>query len=68
MGLHTGLREAGVTALWPADIPVTPLPTAGMNEVLADGIIAVSMHLGRGLLWLQQRARARWRRVRTGRR
>lgn len=68
VGLAKQVRETGITALRPADIPVTPLPAAGMNEVLADGIIAVSMHVGRGLLWLPQRARARWRRVRTGRR
>ncbi len=68
VGLARQVREAGVTALRPAGIPVTPLPAAGMNEVLVDGIIAVSMHLGRGLLWLPQSARARWRRVRTGRR
>lgn len=68
VGLAKQVRDAGITALRPADIPVTPLPTAGLNEVLAGGIIAVSMHLGHGLLWLPQRARARWRRVRTGRR
>jgi hypothetical protein len=68
VGLAKQVREAGITALRPADIPVTPLPTAGMNEVLTDGIIAVSVHLARGLLWLPQRARARWRRIRTGRR
>jgi len=33
-----------------------------------DGVVAVSVRLGRGLLWVPQRARARWRRVRTGRR
>ena len=68
VGLAKQVRDVGITALRPADIPVTPLPAAGMNEVLVDGIIAVSMHLGGGLLWLPQRARARWRRGRTGRR
>jgi hypothetical protein len=68
VGLARQVREAGITALRPADIPVTPLPTAGMDEALTEGIVAVSVRLGRGLLWLQQRARTRWHRVRAGRR
>lgn len=68
VGLARQVRQAGITALRPADIPAAPLPTAGMVDALTDGIVAVSVHLGRGLLWLPQRARARWRRVRTGRR
>ena len=68
VGLTKQVRDVGITALRSADIPVAPLPTAGMDEVLMDGIVGVSVHVGRGLLWLPQRARARWRRVRTGRR
>jgi hypothetical protein len=68
VGLAKQVRDVGITALRPADIPVAPLPTAGMDEVLMDGIVGVSVHVGRGLLWLPQRARAGWRRVRTGRR
>ena len=68
VGLAKQVREVGITALRLADIPVSPLPTAGIDEVLMHGIVAMSVHFGRGLLWLPQRARGGWRRVRTGRR
>jgi hypothetical protein len=68
VGLAKQVREVGITALRPADIPVRPPPTAGIDEILMDGIVTTSVHLGRGLLWLPQRARGGWRRVRTGRR
>ncbi|MDQ2814963.1 MAG: hypothetical protein M3Z75_24700 [Actinomycetota bacterium] len=68
VGLAKQVREVGITALRPADIPLRPLPTAGLEEILLDGIVGLSVHLGRGLLWLPQRARGGWRRVRTGRR
>jgi hypothetical protein len=68
VGLAKQVREVGITALRPADIPVRPLPTAGIDELLLDGIVTISVHLGRGLLWLPERARGGWRRVRTGRR
>jgi hypothetical protein len=68
VGLAKQVREAGITALRPASVPaVRPPPTAGLDEVLIDGIVGVGVRVGRGLLWLPQRARGGWRRVRTGR-
>jgi hypothetical protein len=62
------VRQAGITALRPADIPAGPRPAASMDEILVDGIIGVGLGVGRGFLWLPRRVRTRWRRVRTGRR
>jgi len=68
VGLAQQVREVGITALRPADIPVRPLPTVGIDKVLVDGIVTMGVQAGRGLLWLPQRARGSWRRMRTGRR
>jgi hypothetical protein len=68
VGLAQKVREVGITALRPADIPAGPRPTAGLDHVLAEGIYGVGLQAGRGFGWLPRRARARWRRARTGRR
>jgi hypothetical protein len=68
VGLARQVREAGVTALRPADVPAGPRPTAGLDHVLAEGIFGAGLQLGRGLGWLPRRVRDQWRRARTGRR
>jgi hypothetical protein len=64
VGLAQKVREVGITALRPADIPAGPRPAAGLDHVLAEGIYRA----GRGFGWLPRRVRAQWRRARTGRR
>lgn len=68
VALAQKVREVGITALRPADIPAGPRPTAGLDRVLAEGIYEVSLRTGRGFGWLPRRVRAQWRRARTGRR
>jgi len=62
------VRQAGITGMRPSDIfPERPRP--GRREgILAAEIIGVRSGSGHGLLQLPQRARARWRQARTGRR
>ena len=67
-GLAQQVREVGITALRPADIPAGPRPAASLNHVLAEGIYGAGLLAGRGLGWLPRRVRAQWRRARTGRR
>jgi len=63
------VRHVGITALRPAGIvPARSLPAAGVEELWAEGFVAVGRHLGLGIIWLPRRARTSWRRVRTGRR
>ena len=68
IGLAQKVREAGFTAVRLADIPPGPRPTAGLGDVLAEGIVVAGLRLGRGFGWLPRRVRTQWRRVRTGRR
>jgi hypothetical protein len=68
VGLAQKVREVGITALRPTDIPAGPRPTAGLDHVLAEGIYGVGLQVGRGFGWLPRRVRAQWRRARTGRR
>jgi len=68
VGLAQKVREVGITALRPADIPAGPRPAAGLDHVLAEGIYGVGLQVGRGFGWLPRRVRAQWRRARTGRR
>ena len=62
------VRQAGITALRPADIFPERPRSARSERVLAAEIIGVSRGSGHGLLWLPRHARAHWRQVRTGRR
>ncbi len=68
VGLAQKVREVGITALRPGDIPAGPRPTAGLDHVLVEGIFRVGLHAGRGFGWLPRQARAQWRQARTGRR
>jgi hypothetical protein len=68
VGLAQQVREVGITALRPADIPAGPRPTGGLDHVLAEGIFGVGLQAGRGFGWLPRRVRAQWRRARTDRR
>jgi hypothetical protein len=68
VGLAQKVREVGITALRPADIPAGPRPTVGLDHVLAEGIFGVGLQVGRGFGWLPRRVRAQWRQARTGRR
>jgi hypothetical protein len=68
VGLAHKVREVGITALRPADIPAGPRPTAGLDHILAEGIYGLGARVGRGFGWLSGRVRAQWRRARTGRR
>lgn len=68
VGLAQKVREVGITALRPADIPAGSRPTVGLDHVLAEGMYGVGLQMGRGFGWLPRRVRAQWRRARTGRR
>ena len=68
VGLAQKVREVGITALRPADIPAGPRPTTGLDHILVEGIYGLATQVGRGFGWLPARVRAQWRRVRTGRR
>ena len=68
VGLAQKVREVGITALRPADIPAGPRPNAGLDHVLAEGIYGVGLQVGRSFGWQPRRVRALWRRARTGRR
>jgi hypothetical protein len=67
VGLAQQVREVGITALRPADIPAGPRPIAGLDHILAEGIYGVGLQVGRGFGWLPRRVRAQWHRARTGR-
>jgi len=66
VGLAQKVREVGITALRPADIPAGPRRTAGLDHVLAEGIYGVGLRAGRGFGWLPRRVRAHWRRGTNG--
>jgi hypothetical protein len=68
VGLAQKVREVGITALRPADIPAGPRLNAGLDHVLAEGIYGVGLQVGRSFGWQPRRLRALWRRARTGRR
>jgi len=64
------VRQAGITALRPALIhPDGPRrPVAGVEDIWAETLVGVGSRLVHGFLWPPRRARAYWRRLRTGRR
>jgi len=61
------VRQAGFTGLRPADIFPERRRSVRSERILAAEIMGVSRGSGHGLRRLPQRARARWRQVRTGR-
>jgi hypothetical protein len=62
------VRVAGFTGLRPAEVFVERPRPSRSDRVLAEEIIGVRHASGHRSLWLRQRARARWRQLRTGRR
>jgi hypothetical protein len=63
--LARAVRQGGITGLLPSNVfPERPRP----SRVLAEEIIGVRSGSGHDVLWLPRYARARWRRLRTGRR
>jgi hypothetical protein len=62
------VRQAGITGMRPGDIFPERPRSARREGILAAEIIGVRSGSGHGLLQLPQRARARWRQARTGRR
>jgi hypothetical protein len=62
------VRQVGITGLRPAEIFPERPRSARSERVLAEEIIGVRRGSGDGMRWLPRRARAGWRRVRTGRR
>lgn len=68
VGLARQVRQVGITSLWPAGIPpAAPVPATRLDEVMTEAVLGVGGVLVHGVLRLPRRARARWRRVRTGR-
>jgi hypothetical protein len=62
------VRQAGITGLRPSDIFPERSRPARSERSLAHEIVGASRGSSHGLLRLPQRARARWRQLRTGRR
>ena len=62
------VRQAGFTRLRPWDLLPERSRPARSERILANEIIGLSHRSDHGSLRLSQRARVRWRRIRTGRR
>jgi hypothetical protein len=68
IGLAMQVRQAGITALRPASIPVPNRRTPGLEDMTAEALVGVGIQVVNGVLWPARRTRAGWRRLRTGRR
>ena len=68
VGLARQVRQSGLRELRPARIPAGPPPAPGLEEIMGEAVAGAAGGMVHGVLWLPLRARARWRRIRTGRR
>lgn len=68
VALAQQIRQSGFSAVRPGSFMAGPPTASGMEDAVAEAIVGVGRRIARCVGWLPSRARALWRRLRTGRR